>query len=68
MKDLNELEDQKNELILGFPKEVKLQVITTSPMEVALPLAKLLLDTPISEGGISTDEINEALKINLNNK
>ena len=57
---------QKNELILGFPKEMKLQIIKEAMAEnnisVAFSLAKILLDAPISKGGISTEEINEAMQ------
>jgi hypothetical protein len=56
---------KEEELILGFPKEMKLQILKEAMEEkdlsVAFGLAKILLDAPINKGGIATEEINEAL-------
>jgi len=61
---------RQNELILGFPKEMKLQIIKEAMAEnnisVAFSLAKILLDAPITKGGISTEEINKALQTKPN--
>ena len=61
---------QETKFILGFPKEMKLQILKEAMEEkdlsVAFSLAKILLDAPISKGGIATEEINEILKVELN--
>lgn len=48
---------------LSLPKDIKLQMIKDmgdrgEHME-AMETAKILLDAPISEGGVSTDDIKE---------
>ena len=52
--------------VLGLPKEMKLMVLEDSLKEdefgVFLNLSKVLLDAPLSEGGISTEEIEEIRK------
>jgi len=52
--------------VLKLPKEMKLMVLEDSLKEdefgVFLNLSKVLLDAPISEGGISTEEIEEIRK------
>jgi hypothetical protein len=49
--------------VLGLPKEMKLMLLEDSLKEdefgVFLNLSKVLLDAPLSEGGISTEEIEE---------
>jgi hypothetical protein len=52
--------------VLGLPKEMKLMVLEDSIKEdefgIFLNLSKVLLDAPLSEGGISTEEIEEIRK------
>ena len=52
--------------VLGLPKEMKLMLLEDSLKEdefgVFLNLSKVLLDAPLSEGGISTEEIEEIRK------
>tara|TARA_R110000824_G_scaffold77503_2_gene195980 strand:+ start:777 stop:995 length:219 start_codon:yes stop_codon:yes gene_type:complete len=51
--------------LLGLSKENKLKFIESSLKEddfgMAMGIAKILLDAPISKGGISTDEIKEVM-------
>jgi hypothetical protein len=55
----------EKEWFLSLPKEIKLQLIGDMLKEdqamMALGAAKILLDAPISEGGVSTDEIKEVM-------
>lgn len=55
------MEQQK--YILKFPKSIKLQTLEAAleknEFGIFNGLARMLLDAPISEGGISADEINE---------
>lgn len=49
--------------VLSLPKEVKLNLLEKMLVEnkfgEALQLQKILLDAPISEGGIVTEELNK---------
>ena len=51
--------------LLSLPKENKLKFIESALKEgefgIAMGIAKILLDTPITKGGISTEEISEVM-------
>tara|TARA_B100001113_G_scaffold341316_1_gene326324 strand:- start:383 stop:607 length:225 start_codon:yes stop_codon:yes gene_type:complete len=55
----------EKEMFLGLSKEMKLGLLDdankTGEYTIARQIAKILLDAPISEGGISTEEIQEVL-------
>ena len=57
----------EKEWLLSLPKETKLMFIESSMKDGdvvgAFGIAKVFLDTPISQGGISTDEIKRLLDI-----
>jgi hypothetical protein len=52
--------------ILSLPKETKLKLLGDMVKEghhmMALELCKILLDAPITKGGVSTEELNEVMK------
>ena len=54
---------------LGLPAEIKLELLGDMLKEgksmMALETAKILLDAPISNGGISTEKIQEVFDNNL---
>jgi hypothetical protein len=54
--------------LLSLPKETKLNFIDSALKEgnagMALSIAKLFLDAPITKGGISSDEINKVFEKN----
>ncbi len=54
--------------LLSLPKETKLNFIDAALKEknvgMALSIAKIFLDTPITKGGISSDEINNIFEKN----
>ena len=51
--------------LLSLPKENKLMFIESALKEgdfgMAMGIAKILLDAPITKGGISTEEISEVM-------
>ena len=53
------------EMFLGMSKEMKLGLLDdankTGEYTIVRHIMKILLDAPISEGGISTEEIQEVL-------
>ena len=53
------------EMLLGMSKELKLGLLDdankTGEYTIVRQIMKVLLDAPISEGGISSDEIQEVL-------
>ena len=55
----------EKEMFLGLSKEMKLGLLDdankTGEYTIVFQMMKILLDAPISEGGISSDEIQEAL-------
>jgi hypothetical protein len=55
----------EKEMLLGMPKEMKLGLLDdankTGEYTIVRQMMKILLDAPISEGGISTEEIQEVL-------
>ena len=56
----------EKEMLLGMSKEMKLGILSDAnkhPGQQALvfEIMKILLEAPISEGGISTEEIKEVL-------
>ena len=55
----------EKEMLLGFSKEMKLVLLDdankTVEYTIVMKMMKILLDAPISEGGISSDEIQEVL-------
>ncbi len=50
-----------DEILLGFPKQIKIATLEQAGKHgnfgVFIGLAKVLLDAPISKGGIATEEI-----------
>jgi len=52
-------------MLLGLSKEMKLGLLDdankTGEYTIVMQMMKILLDAPISEGGISSDEIQEVL-------
>ena len=59
--ELNELFDVLAESYLNFPKDTKLkhlrEALESEDMRKFITLSKILLDAPISKGGIATEEI-----------
>ena len=57
---------------LGLPAEIKLELLGDMLKEgnagMALETAKILLDAPLSEGGILTEDINKVFDNNLKPK
>ena len=55
----------EKEMFLGLSKEMKLGLLDdankTGEYTIVFQMMKILLDAPISEGGISSDEIQEVL-------
>tara|TARA_B100000900_G_scaffold302182_1_gene260733 strand:- start:333 stop:536 length:204 start_codon:yes stop_codon:yes gene_type:complete len=55
----------EKEMLLGLSKEMKLGLLDdankTGEYTIVMQMMKILLDAPISEGGISSDEIQEVL-------
>ena len=55
----------EKEMLLGMSKEMKLGLLDdankTGEYTIVRQIMKILLDAPISEGGISTEEIQEVL-------
>ena len=53
------------EMLLGMSKELKLGLLDdankTGEYTIVRQIMKILLDAPISEGGVSTEEIQEVL-------
>ena len=53
------------EMFLGMSKEMKLGLLNdankTGEYTIVRHIMKILLDAPISEGGVSTEEIQEVL-------
>ena len=59
------MKENEKKWFLSLPKETKLRLLGEMHSEgeagMALATAKILLDAPITEGGISTDEISEVM-------
>ena len=59
------MKEDKKEWFLSLPKEMKLTLLGDMLNEgetgMALATATILLDAPITKGGISTDEISEVM-------
>jgi len=59
------MNEGEKEWFLSLPKEMKLMLMGDMLKEgetgMALATAKILLDAPITKGGISTDEIKEVM-------
>jgi len=55
----------EKEMLLGLSKEMKLGLLDdankTGEYTIVFQMMKILLDAPISEGGISSEEIQEVL-------
>ena len=62
------MKPEEKQWLLSLPKEAKLMFIESLMKEnnftEAFTIAKVFLDTPISNGGVSTDEIKKAMDIN----
>ena len=65
------MKPEEKEWLLSLPKETKLMFIESSMKDgdwvEAFAIARVFLDTPISQGGIATDEIKRVLEIEKNN-
>ena len=59
------MKENEKKWFLSLPKETKLtllgEMLSEGEAGMALATAKILLDAPITEGGISTDEISEVM-------
>jgi len=57
---------EEKEWFLSLSKEIKLELLEKTLVEgkygYAMELMKILLDAPISKGGIVTEEINEVFQ------
>jgi len=57
---------QERDWVLGLPKETKLRFLEDALKEdnfkIFLQISKILLDAPLCDGGISTEEIEEVRK------
>ena len=69
------MKEEEKKWFLSLPKETKLMLLGDMMKEgqtgMAFGTMKILLDTPISEGGILTDDIKEVMDkgiANLKNK
>ena len=55
----------EKKMLLGFSKEIKLDLLDKANKQgehgIVFQMMKIVLDAPISEGGISSDEIKEIL-------
>ena len=62
---------EEEKWFLSLPKEIKLNLMDDMMKEgqtvMALETMKILLDAPISEGGISTDEIKVVMDRGIEN-
>ena len=58
--------EQEKKFVLGLPLAMKLDLLETALKEdkfgVFMSMTKILLDAPISEGGVSTEMIEEVRK------
>lgn len=61
-----------NKLILGFPREIKIQVLKDALKEdkfnIYFELSKILLDAPIPEGGLESEIIEQIFDEHKNNR
>lgn len=59
------------DLILGFPREIKIKVLEDALKEnkfnVFFELSKILLDAPLNAGGLETDVIDKIHQTHLAN-
>lgn len=59
------MKPEEKDWLLSLPKENKLKFIESALKEgdfgMAMGIAKILLDAPIVDGGISTEEITEVM-------
>ena len=66
------MKEEDKEWFLSLPKEMKLTLMGDMLKEgetgMAFATMKILLDAPISEGGILSDEISEVFDADLANK
>jgi len=58
--------EQEKQFVLGLPLDIKLDTLESALKEgkfgVFMSLTKILLEAPISEGGVSTEMIEEVRK------
>ena len=68
-KKMEEVTSKEIEWMLSLDKDVKLNFIDAALKEgdfsMALGIAKVFLDAPITKGGIVTEEIDRVFKKNL---
>ena len=66
------MKEEDKEWFLSLPKEMKLTLMGDMLKEgetgMAFATMKILLDAPISEGGILSDEISEVFDADIANK
>lgn len=66
------MKESEKQWFLSLPAEMKLTLLDDMLKEgrsgMALATAKILLDAPLSEGGISTEDINKVFDNNLKPK
>ena len=62
--------DNEKDFVLAQPREIKLDVlrdlVKAGSFSAYFELAKILLNAPITEGGIESETIDTILKINAN--
>jgi len=65
------MEENDKKWFLSLPKEMKLTLLEDMIKEgepgMALATAKILLDAPITKGGISTDDIKKVMDTEIAN-
>ena len=65
------MKEAKKDWLLSLPKDIKLTLLGDMMKEGEIGMAfqtmKILLDAPISEGGILTDDIKEVMDKGISN-
>jgi len=65
------MKDSEKDWFLSLPKDIKLKLMSEMLEEgqtgMAFATMKILLDAPITQGGISTDEISEVMDAGIAN-
>ena len=65
------MKEEEKKWFLSLPKEMKLTLLEDMMKEgetgMAFETMKILLDAPISKGGILTDDIKEVMDTGINN-
>ena len=65
------MKPEEKDWLLSLPKDKKLMFIEEAlkddDLGMAMGIAKILLDAPITKGGVSTDEVKEAMDKGISN-